>query len=297
MDTWYRRAARAVRGFDDSIGTILTTLGTRGSDTIVFYINDNGFLFGEHRRVAKMVPYEESTHVPFVVRYSRLVSTGFRSPAIVMNVDIPATIMDLLGFPWGADGRSLVPLLTGQGGNIRSAALLVWCKGVHTCPGNKLSNAFVIPEKSIPSYWAMATNRFKYVEYRTGERELYDLSSDPFELANLAGTPEVSDLQTQLSQQLAALHAPVLPETTLVSGPTGTIPPSSVTFRYFSQSRLATYRCRITKDGVVGAWTTCNGERFTIGPLTPGDYVFIVVATDERGVTDPTPASRPFTVA
>jgi hypothetical protein len=205
--------------------------------------------------------------------------------------------MDLVGFAWGADGRSLVPLLTGQVSSIRSAALLVWCKGIHTCPGNKLSNAFVIPEKSIPSYWAMATERYKYVEYRTGERELYDLSTDPYELRNLAGDPALVDLRTSLSQQLAALHAPAQPETTIVFGPTGTIPPSSVTFRYFSQSRLATYRCRLTRDGVVGAWSACNGERLTIGPLATGSYVFGVVATDERGVSDPTPATWAFTVA
>ena len=298
MDRWYRGMARSVRGFDDSIGSVLASLGSRAQDTLVVYINDNGFLLGEHRRVAKMVPYEESTHVPFVVRYPRLLaaSQSFRSPALAMNIDIPATIADVLGIPWGADGRSLVPLITRRTTGIRNAALLVWCRGVHTCAGGQLSDDFVIPEKSIPSYWAMATDRYKYVEYRSGERELYDLAVDPFELRNLAYDPAAATLVADLSRRLAALHGPVTPETTIVSGPRGTVAGTTFRFRYFTQSRLATYRCRLDRNGVAGTWSACGAQGTSVGPLARGSYVFHVVGTDERGISDATPATRSFSV-
>ena len=45
-------------------------LGDRANNTIVFYISDNGYLYGEHRTSKKMVPYEESVRTPMVVRYT-----------------------------------------------------------------------------------------------------------------------------------------------------------------------------------------------------------------------------------
>jgi N-acetylglucosamine-6-sulfatase len=299
LDGWHRKGAQAVRGFDDSIGRILGALGPRAAETIVVYINDNGFLLGEHRRVAKMVPYEGSTHVPFVVRYPPLVprADAFRSRALVMNIDVAATLMDLVDLRWRADGRSLVPLLAGKRTSIRRGALLTWCRGVHSCPGNRMSSAFVIPQKSIPSYWAIATVRYKYVEYRTGERELYDLRTDPHELSNLAGRRAFADVEGRLSERLARLHDPVRPDTTIVSGPRGLVRGSSFTFRYFSQSRFATYRCRLDRNGERGAWRRCDGERLTVGPLSPAEYVFRVAGTDERGVMDRTPARRAFRVS
>jgi hypothetical protein len=73
--------------------------------------------------------------------------------------------------------------------------------------------------------------------------------------------------------------------------------PGTYTFKYFSQSRLATYQCRLNKDGVPGTWAQCNGQSVREGPLSPGSYSFDVRGTDEFGSRDLSPAARSFDIA
>jgi hypothetical protein len=57
--------------------------------------------------------------------------------------------------------------------------------------------------RAIPDYSAIRTARYNYVEYATGERELYDLSADPTELTNIYGSAPrtlVSDLHARLDK-------------------------------------------------------------------------------------------------
>ena len=290
--------ARAVRGLDDSIGSILDAIADQQQDTLVFFLSDNGFLLGEHRRWAKMVPYEESVHMPFAVRFPSMVpqDAAVRSSALTSNIDVAPTIADIVGIPWGADGRSLVPLMRQRVDAIHDAVLINWCEGVHTCAGNRLSHAFLEPQLSIPSYFGAVTSRYKYVEYRTGEQELYDLQNDPYELTNHAGRPAWADVQADMANTLAALTSLPRPDTTIVTGPSGAEDARAFTVRYFTQSRFGTYVCRLDRNGTVGAWSACDGQQVRIGPLSDGDYTFLVRGTDERDRTDPTPATRSFAV-
>jgi arylsulfatase A-like enzyme len=58
---------------------------------------------------------------------------------------------------------------------------------------------------SPPSYEAIRTGTHKYVEYQTGDRELYDLEADPYEMDNLYETADASLLQ-DLKAKLDALR-------------------------------------------------------------------------------------------
>jgi N-acetylglucosamine-6-sulfatase len=294
----YEAMSRAVRGLDDSIKTLLDAIEGRADNTIVFYISDNGFLLGEHQRVAKQLPYEEASHMPFVVRYPAVVprTAPFRSPALVQNIDIPATVMELAGFPWGADGRSLMPLLRRQATSIRNAALVNWCTGASRCPGGRNGNNAVEPQKTIPTYRAAVDQRYKYVEYVTGEKELYDLQTDPQEMINRAGRSDHATVQQSMAATLAQLTREPPPQTTIVTGPRGTTSGRQATFLYFTQSRTGTYTCRLTRNGVAGAWTACNGGSFTYPGLTDAAYRFQVRGRTPAGVQDTTPATRSFTV-
>lgn len=297
-DTRYAKMSRAVRGLDDSMGRILSALGDRESDTLVLFMSDNGFLLGEHRRVAKMVPYEESSHVPFVVRYPRMVPTSspFRSGALTMNTDLAPTIADILGIHWGADGTSLVPLLTKDATKVRDAGLLNWCRGLHVCAGNKMSTDFVELQLSIPSYFGVVTDQWKYVEYNTGEKELYDLATDPYELTNRASDPAAAAVRTDMAAKLVSLTALPVPDTTIVTGPSGVTSEPTVTFTYFTQSRLGTYQCRLDTPSGQGTWAPCSGQAKSYSGLVDGTYTFWVRGADEAGTVDATPASREFSV-
>ena len=109
-DEHYTSMAHATRSFDDSVGALLGSLGNRAQDTMVIYLSDNGFLYGEHRRTGKNDPWEESVNVPMVVRYPAALpaSRAFTSDALVQNVDIASTIADAVGYPVGRR-RSVVP--------------------------------------------------------------------------------------------------------------------------------------------------------------------------------------------
>ncbi len=294
FDSVHERMTQATRCLDMAVGALLSSLGDREQDTLVIYLSDNGYLYGEHRRSGKQVPYEESVRVPFVVRFPALLPEAepFTSDALVQNVDIAPTIADLVDMHWGADGLSFAPLLTGEASSIRDAARIEHCEAIFfPCEPNSK-----YPTRT-PSFFGVVTPLYKYVEYVTGEKELYDLAIDPYEIVNHADDVLYVAVQLQLAGQLDSLTAPPEPDTTIVTGPSGVLPPNSyATFTYFSQSRFATYECRLDINGVEGTWGPCDGQSVTIGPLVDGEYVFNVRGTDENAVTDATPDTRAFSV-
>ena len=298
IDVDHAAMARAVRALDDSVSTLLGALGDREQDTLVIYLSDNGYVYGEHRWVGKRVPYEEAVRVPLVVRYPPLrpESAPAVSHALVENVDLAPTIAELVGIPWGADGSSIAPALADPAGRVRDAVLIEQCRGV--IEDSRGCNGFYVRGKrSVPSFWGIVTERYAYVEYATGEAELYDLAADPAELTNLADDPGAAGVRLKLSAELESLRAPPPVETTIVAGPVGELDARVATFTYFSQSRFATYRCRLDRDGAPGAWLSCPGGSVTFGSLRDGSYTFEVRGTDEHGASDPTPAVREFTVS
>lgn len=294
-DMTYRKMARSTRALDDSIKGLLGSLGDRATNTLVIYISDNGYMYGEHRLHKKIAPYEESVRVPFAIRFpSAPTVPGAVSQALVQNVDIAPTIADAIDRDWAADGHSLLPLLAAPQSVVRDAALVENCRGEnYPCWGSALKGS-----RQIPSFWGAITDQYKYVSYATGERELFDLTEDPYELTNLYGDPEHLLTQQAMAQRLELLIAPPVAETTLVTGPGSVDPTQVVRFRYFSQEKTTTYECRLTVNGVVQSWLPCG--RFTqyMGPMAPGHYVFEVAAFDDTSRTfDATPASRSFDVA
>ncbi len=105
---------------------------------------------------------------------------GSRVEKLVLNTDFAPTIADLADISFSGDGRSFAPLLRGEDPAWRSAVLLEAAGG-----------------GSPPSYTGIRTETYKYVEYQTGEKELYDLRSDPYEMESLhetAGSPLVQEL-------------------------------------------------------------------------------------------------------
>ncbi|HEX4490235.1 MAG TPA: Calx-beta domain-containing protein [Acidimicrobiia bacterium] len=292
IDTNYQDMYRSSRGVDDAVGTMLASLGPRADNTEVIYISDNGFFYGEHRKVqGKIAPYQESVNVPLAIRDPQLRATSdpLESKAVVQNIDLPATIAARAGVPWHAEGESLSPILDGSQSTVRDAALIEHCiaaAGRACWPPNS-------PAKQV--FLGVVTDRYKYIEYASGDRALYDLDDDPYELHSVAGDPDYADVQSQLVATLAALRAGPPPDTTIVTGPSGIVAPGVRTFTYFTQAIASTYTCRLSSVGDPGAWAPCGAQQTTIGPLDPGTYTFAVEGTT-NGVTDPTPAERTFTV-
>lgn len=296
-DQKYTDMAQSTRAFDDSIGSLLSSLGDRSRDTLVVYLSDNGFLYGEHRRFGKTDPWEESVRVPMVVRYPAVLpeDQAFASDALVQNVDIAPTVAALAGLPWGADGRSFLPILERKRTAVRTAALIENCRGVSqgsvACSGLRYEGG----KADAPGFEGIVTRRYKYVELDDGSVQLIDLKRDPNELRNLALDSRRSGLRRSLATRLHALMRPRL-QTTIATGPGRSLSARVAAFTFFSPSRFATYRCRLTRDGGAGPWRSCPEGSAAFGDLADGRYVFEVAGVDEQGGVDPTPASRAFTV-
>jgi len=197
------RQEESLLALDRSVKSVVQALKARHelNRTVILYTSDNGFLWGEHRLGGKVWPYEESTHVPLIVRTPWTTSPQ-RNNQPVLNIDLASTISSLAGVTPGLpqDGKSLVPFLHDEQVPWRHAFLVEYL-------GKDLLHS-----GGPPPYVALQTRRNLWVEYRNSWRELYNLRKDPWELNNVAGDPRTRPLQASLSQLLHKLYsAPPLP--------------------------------------------------------------------------------------
>lgn len=200
---------REMFGIDMLVKRVTDELEAEGrlDNTLLVFTADNGMTWGAHRKPQqKNVPY--ATPVPLYMAWPTGWGTTPREiDDYVTNIDLAPTFCELGGctlgpYPTGQDepdGRSLVALID-QGEPLGRDALL---------ESSPLGDA----SKGIPGWAAVRTTPqsalglWHYVEYASGERELYDQVSDPYELNNLAGDPGHTSVQVALAQRLAQLLA------------------------------------------------------------------------------------------
>jgi arylsulfatase A-like enzyme len=206
---------RCVAALDENVARILDYLDERGlaEDTVVIYTSDQGFFLGDHGWFDKRFMYEESLRMPFLVRYPRLIAPGSTSDAIVLNVDVAQTLLELAGVEPRSpmQGRSLVPLLRGE----RPPE---WRTSIYYRYWMHLDGSH-----GVWAHRGVRTDRYKLVHYygdaldQPGTRdeprpevwELFDLQADPYELHSLHDDPAHAGLLGQLRAELDRLVADV----------------------------------------------------------------------------------------
>ena len=179
---YYKLYAETLMGVDDSVGRVLDALRDRGQldSTLVIYMGDNGFAFGEHGLIDKRTAYEESMRVPLLARCPELFQGGRTVNQVVANLDIMPTVLEACGTPApaGLDGRSWLPLARGEQPEWRKEFLYeyYWERN--------------FPQT--PTVHALRGDRYKFIRYHGiwDIDELYDLQEDPLEGKNLIFSPE-----------------------------------------------------------------------------------------------------------
>jgi hypothetical protein len=192
----YRQRLQSLLAVDQAVGRLIRLLRERHQldRTVIMFTSDNGFLLGEHRvATGKDLPYEESIRVPMLVRGPGI-PRGLRLTQLTANTDLAPTIVDLARArpDLQPDGRSLMPLLRDPG--------LEWGRDILLEHGP--GEALVGPRL----YTGLRTPRYAYLEYSTGERELYDLNADPDELANATARAEDKVVESELGRRLRELR-------------------------------------------------------------------------------------------
>jgi N-acetylglucosamine-6-sulfatase len=193
---YYKRYAETLLAVDDSMGRIVAFLREQNllDSTLVVYMGDNGFAFGEHGLIDKRTAYEESMRVPMLVRGPDVARPGQPIDAVIANIDIAPTLLAAAGLqpPPAMDGRSFLPILRGESVPWRST-LLYECYWERNFP-------------QTPTMHALRGERWKYIHYQGiwDTDELYDLQADPLEMHNLVRVPAHRDLVRELNAELFA---------------------------------------------------------------------------------------------
>jgi N-acetylglucosamine-6-sulfatase len=184
----YRCELESLLSVDEGVKKVVDALKAKSElgRTVLIYTSDNGYFHGEHRIPKdKQHIYEESIRVPLQMRGPGI-PQGTQVGSLVTNADLAPTLVDLANFNPGQnmDGRSLIPVANN--------------------PGIERNRELLIEE---PTFAAIRTQRYMYAEYRTGERELYDLRNDPFELVSRHNGPTYASVRARLATELQKLRS------------------------------------------------------------------------------------------
>lgn len=186
LDDERRRQILTLIALDRKIGEILDKLEQTGEldNTVIIFLSDNGLHFGEHRLDSKSSLYEESSHVPFGMRYPALIPIPYVDDRLVANIDIAPTMYELAGIriPYRVDGDSLVDLFT---------------------PGKKWRDHILLEAWPPRGVWSVIhTGRYVYAETEGDLSEFYDLEVDPYQLDNQIDNPAYQDMIADMKKQL-----------------------------------------------------------------------------------------------
>ena len=182
---------------DAMIGRLLSALNHAGlrDETVVVYTSDHGDMLGEHGLWWKHVFYEESARVPMIISWPKNLlpfPAGRRIANPVGAIDLSATILEIMGAPPlpASDGRSFLPLLTGNQAGWENVAFSEYCS----------DEAFAPPEGTFQRM--IRSENWKYIYYHDGPDQLFDLRTDPEERENLAGESGLKETARQLRNRV-----------------------------------------------------------------------------------------------
>jgi N-acetylglucosamine-6-sulfatase len=201
QDAFDRMQLETLQAVDEAVAALIQALRDIGQEqnTMIVFQGDNGYSWGSHRWEPKQCPYEECMRVPLIIRYAPLAPLPRTETGFGLNIDHGVTIAELAGANpgAGADGASLVRLLDGTATSWRTDFLEEhW----DATPGDETDVG------SIPTYAEVRGTQWKYNEYHTAEKELYDLLGDPFELGNVVNDPGNAALDASLAARLRELR-------------------------------------------------------------------------------------------
>ncbi len=188
LDSQTARIYGLIEQLDAAVGRLLRTLDDEGQheNSLVIFMSDNGGVSRHYRaglRGGKGSVYEGGVRSPFFARWPGKFEAGRKTAARATHLDLFPTLAEIAEAETPSDraldGRSLLPLLTGE---------------TDESPHPRLFHIWDRHRPSLKSRWAVAGPRYKLV----GD-ELYDLRNDSGEQRDIAA--EAPDIAAQLRRE------------------------------------------------------------------------------------------------
>ena len=198
-----------ISALDNEMGRIFTWLDDNNlsENTILCFSSDHGDHLSSHgygkpmdmwlhhtKRASKATPYEESIHIPFLLRYPKRVVAGQRTDTLFNSVDVMPTLLSLAGVSGHLDvqGQDLSHAVLGREGPEPDSIYL-----------QILGQGWPHRGDWVGFWRGIRTHRWIYARWHgTAEVVLFDRENDPYEMDNLAGNPEFTDIQILMENRL-----------------------------------------------------------------------------------------------
>lgn len=178
LEDLYMGYARCLAAIDESTGRVMDALQKKGmlNDTLIVYMGDNGYLWGEHGLIDKRSMHEPSLRVPLLMHCPDLFAAG-RRKQFALNIDIGPTFLDVAGVkpPASMHGQSLLPVMRSEQAPSRQEFLYEY----------EWERDF----PATPTVYGLRTDRYSLMQYYGiwDLDELYDIQNDPQQMKNLVG--------------------------------------------------------------------------------------------------------------
>lgn len=174
---------------DSQVGRVLDALdaANQSTNTIIVFWSDNGWHLGEKDITGKCSLWERSTRVPLVFAGPDIPAGGDCAQP-VETLDIFPTLNALCGLPARSEleGHSLIAQLKDPSRQRDWPAITTHNENNH----------------------AVRTDRWRFIRYADGSRELYDMTVDPNEWTNLVGRAEAQAVLSDLAAWLPKTNLP-----------------------------------------------------------------------------------------
>ena len=198
-----------ISALDCEMGRLMSWLDDNdlAENTILCFSSDHGDHLSSHgygkpmdmwlhhtKRASKATPYEESIHIPFLLRYPERVAAGRRTDTMFNSVDVMPTLLSLAGvsIPTGVQGQDLSHSVLGRSGPEPDSVYL-----------QILGQGWPHRGDWVGCWRGIRTRRWVYARWHgTNDVLLFDRENDPCEMDNLAGRPAFAAVQASMEERL-----------------------------------------------------------------------------------------------
>ncbi|MBS7543491.1 alkaline phosphatase family protein [Ancylobacter oerskovii] len=193
---------------DHHLGRIFRALRENGlwDNTLIVFTGDHGEQLGDHWLLGKTGYYDQSAHIPLIIRDPRPSADKGRGKLLesfTESVDVLPTLLEAAGVPTprNCDGRSLLPLCAGEEIPADWRDEVHWSFHFGDIVGRRMEQALGLPTPR-SHLQVVRAKHLKYIGFAGLPPVVFDLSADPDELANRASDPGSASLRLEGAERL-----------------------------------------------------------------------------------------------